>query len=114
MAPKNDYYARMTRGVILAHLYTAWHEGLTDPAQPRTMGKITLETSLNARAAMPPREDFIRALDWMEGAEYLVVDWAMDNHADYECVTLTQKGLNLYENKRAAQVEQGVALPPRR
>ena len=114
MAPKNDFYARMTRGVILSHLYTAWEQGLTDPANPRTMGKVTLETSLAARAAMPPLEDFVRALNWLEGAEYVTVEWQMDDQRDYESVCLTQKGLNLYENKRAAQIEPGMALPPRR
>jgi len=109
-----DAYRRMTRGVVLATLYMAWHEGLTDPARNRTLGRNVLETSLSMRASMPPREDLTRCLDWMEGAGYVEVEWGMDDRTTYDCVTLTQKGIDLYENKRAATVEPNVALPPRR
>ena len=114
MPENSDFYRRMTRGVVLSTLYIAWHEGLTDPARPRTLGRAVLETSLSGRAAMPPRQDLIRALDWLEGAKYIEVEWAMDDHTDYEHVTMMQAGLALYENKKSAQVESGVVLPPRR
>ena len=110
----SESYARMTRGVILTTLYIAWQQGLTDPSNRRRMGKAVIETTLNLRATMPPRSDYLQALDWLEGAGYVAVDWAMDSHQDYETVTLTQSGIALYENKRAAQAEPGVALPPRR
>lgn len=115
MPPSNaDFYRRMLRGVLLTHLYTAWAEGLNDPSDPRRMGRVVLETSLSARAAMPPKEDLCRQLDWLEGSGYIEVDWGMDDRREYESVRLTQKAIGLYENKRAAQVEPGIALPPRR
>ncbi|GBF05859.1 hypothetical protein DAERI_060119 [Deinococcus aerius] len=109
-----DAYRRMTRGVVLSTLYMAWHEGLTDPANNRTLSRTVLETTLTMRAAMPPREDLTRAVDWLEGAGYVEVEWGMDDRTTYDCVKLTQKGIDLYENRRAAQVEPGIALPPRR
>jgi hypothetical protein len=109
-----DVYRRMTRGVILTTLYSHWTTGLGDPAHPRTMGRTVLETSLTYRASMPPAQDFNNALSWLEGAGYVAVDWNMDDQRNYETVTLTQKGINLYEDKQAGKVEPNVALPPRR
>ena len=85
-----------------------------DPAQPYTMNGQALETALRYRATLPPHEDLIRALQWLERSEYITVDWEMDDQTRYESVTLTQKGLRLCEDKRAAQTEPDVLLPPRR
>lgn len=109
-----DFFRRMTRGVVLSIIYMAWHEGLTDPSNNRSLGREVLETTLQHRASMPPRPELNRCLDWLEGAGYLEVDWGMDDRTTYDRVKLTQKAIELYENKRAEQVEPGILLPPRR
>ena len=110
---EQQYARRMARGTILTQLYRLQDMGLNDPANPRTCTRLTLQ-GLGATGMMPPPAMEISALQWLEGAGYIEVDWAMDNQTDYESVTITQKGLDLYESKDARKREPGIMLQPRR
>ena len=114
MSKQNSFYRRQTRGVLLYNLYLAWDNGLNDPAQPKTMNGQSLELALRYRATLPPEEDLVRALQWLEDCEYITVEWEMDDKTHFENVTITQKGIRLCEDKKAGQTEPDVLLPPRR
>lgn len=114
MNQEQQYARRMARGAIFQHLYRLQDLGLNDPAEPRTAKRLTIQSGLNATGMMPPPEAEISALQWLEGKGYVTVDWAMDNHTQYETATITQKGIDLYEAKDARQREPGMLLQPRR
>lgn len=114
MTNQNDQYARrMARGSLLSHLYILQEEGLCDPATPRTADHAMINM-MGAKGMLPPPDLMLSSLRWMEGAGYVTVDWAMDDHRSFESVTITQKAIDLYEHKDARKMEPGVLLPPRR
>lgn len=114
MTNQEQQYARkMARGTLLTQLYRLQDLGLNDPADPRRATRLTIQ-GLGATGMMPPPELECSALQWLEGAGYVEVDWAMDSKNDYESVAITQKGINLYEDKNARRIEPGILLQPRR
>lgn len=114
MSPHEQQYARRTaRGTLLAHLYRLQDNGLCDPATPRTATRLMLE-GLGASGMMPPPDLALNSLRWLEGAGYITVEWGLDDHTIYESVTLTQKGIDLYESRDARTREPGLLLQPRR
>lgn len=108
-----QYARRMTRGTLLTHLYRLQDMGLNDPGSPRTATRGAI-MSLGATGMLPPDDLLCTALQWLEGGEYVKVDWGMDDHTIFESVTITQKGINLYEAKNARDLEPGILLQPRR
>lgn len=113
MNQEQQYARRMARGTLLTQLYRLQDLGLNDPSTPRTCTRLTLQ-GLGATGMMPPPELEISALQWLEGKGYVTVDWAMDNQTQYESVTITQAGMDLYEAKDARTREPGMLLQPRR
>lgn len=114
MNQEEQYARRMARGTILTQLYRLQDVGLNDPSTPRTCTRHGFEVGLRATGTYPPDALVISALQWLEGKEYATVDWVMDDHRAFESVTITQKGIDLYEDKRARQIEPGMLLQPRR
>lgn len=110
---EQQYARRMARGTLFTQLYRLCDMGLNDPGTPRTATRRAI-AGLGATGMMPPADLEIGALQWLEGKGYVEVDWAMDDHTQYESVTLTQKGVDLYENKHARTLEPGMLLQPRR
>ncbi|WP_278912116.1 hypothetical protein [Deinococcus wulumuqiensis] len=111
---EQQYARRMARGAIFQQLYRLQDMGLNDPAEPRCCTRLTLQSGLRAIGMMPPPEAEISALQWLAGKGYVEVDWAMDDQTQYESVTITQKGIDLYEDKNARKIEPGLMLQPRR
>ncbi|GGO24822.1 hypothetical protein [Deinococcus humi] len=113
MSQEQQYARRMARGTILTQLYRLQDMGLNDPATPCTCSRLTLR-GLGATGMMPPPELEVSALRWLEDKGYVTVDWAMDDHTNYESVTITRGGMDLYEDKKARAREPGLLLQPRR
>lgn len=111
---EQQYARRMARGTILTHLYRLQDMGLNDPAEPRQASRASITAGLGATGMMPPPALECSSLQWLEGAGYIAVDWAMDDQTSYESVTITQRGIDLYENKDARRKEPGLLLQPRR
>lgn len=114
MTKQEELYARrMARGALLTQLYRLQDMGLNDPSDPRRATRLTIR-GLGATGMMPPPELECSSLQWLEGKGYVEVDWAMDDQRDYESVLITQKGIDLYEDKNARKLEPGMLLQPRR
>lgn len=112
-ATEQQYARRMARGTLLTHLYRLQDTGLCDPATPRTATRLML-SGLGATGMMPPHDLTLNSLRWLEGAGYVDVEWGLDDHTIYETVTITQKGIDLYEARDARTREPGLLLQPRR
>ena len=110
---EQQYARRMARGTLLTHLYILQDKGLCDPATPRTANRLMID-GLGASGLLPPDAMLVNSVQWLEGAGYVEVDWAMDDHTRFESVTITQKGIDLYEDKNARKREPGIHLQPRR
>lgn len=113
MNQEQQYARRMARGAIFTQLYRLQDMGLNDPADPRRATRLTIQ-GLGATGMMPPPELECSALQWLEGKGYVEVDWALDDQRSYESVLITQKGIDLYEDKNARRIETGMLLQPRR
>lgn len=113
-AQEKQYAREMARGTLLTHLYRLQELGLNDPAEPRTAARATIHGGLGATGMLPPPELECNSLQWLEGAGYVEVEWAMDDQTTYSSVTITQKGISLYEDRNAKKKEPGLRLQPRR
>lgn len=113
MNQESLYARKMARGTLLVYLYTLQDQGLNDPAKPRTATKFAIQ-GIAATGMLPPDDLLMNALHWLEEAGYITVAWAMDNKRDYESITITQKGINLYEDPDARTKEPAIYLQPRR
>ncbi len=99
---------RLVRGIILQLVWLAANGESLNPANPYEIARGVLERALDEMRSHPGASEMDNALRYLEGREYIRVQWHPTERGVWEAVTLTTNGIDVVEGTTP---DAGVTVP---